>query len=467
LCRTARVIGRGLDKTAMQENDGMPQPRAPARALDNIRVVDFSWVRAGPWATRWLGALGAEIIKIEWPETERGRLPSSTTPRNREVNLNTSGNFNDTNVNKKSLSLNVRSPKGLEIVKRLIAVSDIVIENFSSRVLRNWGLSYEELCRIKPDIVYVSMSGYGHTGRNHAYTTFGPVAQAVSGLTYQSGLPDKPPAGWGWSYMDDTGGMYGAMCALTGLYHRNLTGKGQHIDQAQMISSIPLNGPALLDFTVNGRGTHRPGFPPGNRAHWPGTPLVNNYRGPTVAPHNAYRTHPGGYNDWCVIVCHTDDEWRQLVRVMGAPAWAAAPEFATAAGRLRHQEELDAHIEAWTMTLGKYQVTESCQAAGVRALPVQSAEDRVEHDPQLRHREMYLPMEHPALGTYKVQNAPFKLSETPATNRRPSPLIGQHTREIVEDLLGYSHEDFRAGYDDGTFWPTKRARLPYMEEMLR
>ena len=161
------------------------------RALEGIRVVDFSWVRAGPWATRWLGALGAEIIKIEWPENERGRLPSTTTPQHLPVNLNTSGNFADTNVNKKSLSLNVRSPKGLEIVKRLIAVSDIVIENFSSRVLQNWGLGYEELCKIKPDIVYVSMSGYGHTGRNHHYTTFGPVAQAVSGLTYLSGLPGQ------------------------------------------------------------------------------------------------------------------------------------------------------------------------------------------------------------------------------------------------------------------------------------
>ena len=118
------------------------------RALENIRVVDFSWVRAGPWATRWLGALGAEIIKIEWPENERGRLPSSTTPQDLEVNLNTSGNFADTNVNKKSLSLNVRSPKGLEIVKRLIAVSDIVIENFSSRVLQKWGLGYR---RTAPD----------------------------------------------------------------------------------------------------------------------------------------------------------------------------------------------------------------------------------------------------------------------------------------------------------------------------
>jgi benzylsuccinate CoA-transferase BbsF subunit len=436
------------------------------QALGNIRVLDFSWVRAGPWATRWLGAFGAEIIKIEWPENERGRLPSATTPQDLEVNLNTSGNFNDTNVNKKSLSLNVRSARGLAIIKRLIAVSDVVIENFSSRVLQNWGLGFDEQRRIKPDIVYVSMSGYGHTGRHHHYTTFGPVAQAVSGLTWLSGLPDKPPAGWGWSYMNDTGGLYGAMCVLTGLYHRNMTGQGQHIDLSQMVSSVPLNGPALLDFTVNARGSRRTGFPPGNRAHWPGTPLVNNYRGPTVAPHNAYRTDPGGYNDWCVIVCESDEEWQRLVQVMGAPAWAAAAKFTAVSGRLQHQEELDQKIEAWTLGLGKYEVTERCQAAGVRALPVQSAEDRVENDPQLRHREMYLPIEHPALGARKVQNAPFKMSETPATNRLPSPLIGQHTREIVEGLLGFSREELRAGFDDGTFWPIRRARFPYMEEML-
>jgi crotonobetainyl-CoA:carnitine CoA-transferase CaiB-like acyl-CoA transferase len=243
-----------------------------------------------------------------------------------------------------------------------------------------------------------------------------------------------------------------------------MTGRGQHIDQAQMVSSVPLNGPALLDFTVNGRGSRRAGFPPGNRAHWPGTPLVNNYRGPTVAPHNAYRTHPGGYNDWCVIVCHSDEEWQRLVQVMGTPAPA---KFETLTGRLEHQEELDAFIEPWSLNLDKYELTERCQAAGIRALPIQSAEDRVEHDPQLRDRRMYLPMEHPALGVHKVQNAPFKMSETPACNYQPSPLIGQHTREIVEDLLGYGHEELRAGFDDGTFWPTKRARFPYMEEMLQ
>lgn len=439
----------------------------PAQALAGIRIVDFSWVRAGPWATRWLGALGAQVIKVEWPENERGRSGATTTPQGAEINLNTSGNFNDTNANKLSLSLNVRSPKGTDIIKQLISISDVVLENFSARVLRNWGLGYDELCKLKPDIVYVSMSGFGHTGRNSSYTTFGPVAQALSGLTFLSGLPDEPPAGWGWSYMDDTGGLYGAMCTLTGLYRRNVTGLGQHIDQSQMITGITLNGPAILDHTVNGRSSRREGYPPGNRAHWPNTPVENNYRGPTTAPHNAYRTHPGGYNDWCVIACFSDQEWRHLVEVMGSPEWAASSKFDTLEGRLQRQEEIDAGIEEWTMTLEKYALTELCQAAGVRAMPVQSSEDRVEHDPQLRHRGMYREVEHPALGPWKLQNSPFKLSDTPAVNHLPGPLIGEHNRELMEGLLGLSHRELVSGYEDGTFWPTARERYPYMEEMLQ
>ena len=438
------------------------------RALQGIRVVDFTWVRAGPWATRWLGALGAQVIKVEWPEAERGRQSGgNTTPRDVERGLNTSGNFNDTNANKLSITLNVRSPRGMDLIRRLISVSDAVIENFSSRVLTSWGLGYEELRKLRPDIVYVSMSGFGHTGRHHHYKTFGPVAQAVSGLTFLSGLPDKPPAGWGWSYLDDTGGLYGAMGVLTGIYHRNVTGEGQHIDLSQMITGITLNGPAILDHTVNGRPSRREGFPPGNATHWPGAPLLNNYRGPTAAPHNAYRTSPGGYNDWCVIACFSNEEWQRLVQLMSSPDWATASEFADLDGRLRHQQALDRGIEAWTSTLDKYELTETCQEAGVRAMPVQSSEDRVEHDPQLRHRDMYLALEHPQLGSRKLQNAPFKLAATPAVNHRPSPLIGEHNRQVFEDILGLPHEDLVSGYEDGTFWPVDRARYPYMEEMLK
>ena len=446
----------------------LPQaaPTTTPQALAGVRVVDFTWVRAGPWATRWLGAFGAEIIKVEWPEHERGRSAATATPPGVEANLNTSGHFNYTSANKLSVTLNVRTPRGLDLIKRLISISDVVIENFSPRVLTSWGLGYDELRKLNPEIVYVSQSGFGHTGRHRNYTTAGPTAQAFSGLTYLSGLPGAPPAGWGWSYLDDTGGMYMAMSTLTALYHRNMTGRGQHVDLSQMITGVTLNGPVLLDTTVNGRPSQREAYPPGNRSHWPGGDLVTTYRGPTAAPHNAYRTKGGGYNDWCVIACTSDAEWRKLVGVMGSPKWASAPKYSRVSGRLQHQQEMDQAIEEWTLSLEKYEFTECCQAAGVRAMPVQSTEDRVVHDPQLRHREVYSELEHPMLGARKFQNAPFKLSESPARNYLPGPLIGQHNRDVFEGLLRLSHNELVEGYEDGTFWPKAMQRFPYMEEML-
>ncbi len=436
--------------------------------LEGIRVVDFTWVRAGPWAARWLGTLGAEVIKVEWPENlDILRQNRFTIPPGVEPGPNSTGQFADTNANKRGISINVRTPRGLELIKQLIGVSDVVIENFSSRIMQRWGLGYEEMRKIRPDLVYVSMAGFGHTGRHHWYGTMGPAAQALSGLTFLSGLPDAPPAGWGWSYLDDTGGMYGAMCALTALHHRNATGRGQHVDLSQMITGITLTGPAFLDRTINGRESRREGYPPGNRTVWPGAPLVNNYRGPIAAPHNAYRTKGGGYNDWCVIACLSDEEWRNLVQLMGSPDWATDGRLDTLQGRLDHQEEMDQHIEEWTLNLEKYELTEVCQKVGVKGMAVQSSEDRVENDPQLRERGMYVPGEHPMLGSWKFQNAPFKLSASPAAIRRPPPMIGEHNREIMEDLLGLAHEDLQNGYQDGTFWPEEMPQYAYIQEEIR
>ena len=440
------------------------------RPLDGIRVLDFTWVRAGPWCTRWLGALGAEVIKVEWPQnpSTRGALGGGSTPAGLPVNLNSDGHFSDTNANKLSVTLNTRTPRGIDLVKRLVAISDIVIENFAYGVLERWGLGYEDMKKLRPDIIYLSMSGFGHTGRDRDYQTMGPIAQALSGMTYLSGLPGEQPAGWGWSYMDDTGGMYGVMCALSALYHRRVTGRGQHVDKSQWITGVQLNGPAFLDIQANGRSTMREGYPPGNRTHWPGAPLVNNYRGRTAAPHNAYRTRPWGYNDWCAIACFSDQEWRSLVGVMGTPAWATDQKFATLEGRLEHQEEMDKGIEEWTKSLGKYEIMERCQAAGVRSMPIQSSQDRVDSDLQLRHRKMYREMTHPVIGRWSLQNAPFHMSETPAFNHLTGPLIGQHNREVFEGLLGINHEELVNGFDDGTFWPRdlNRDDYPYIQEMI-
>ena len=434
--------------------------------LHGIRVVDFTWVRAGPWAARWLGTLGAEVIKVEWPlNLDTLRQNRFTVPPGVAPGPNSTGQFADTNANKRGISVNTRTAEGLALVKRLISVSDIVIENFSSRIMRRWGLGYDELRQIRPDIIYVSMAGFGQTGRHHWYGTMGPAAQALSGLTHLSGLPDAPPAGWGWSYLDDTGGMYGAMCALTALRHRSATGQGQHVDLSQMITGITLTGPALLDKTVNGRPARREGFPPGNRTVWPGAAVINNYRGPVAAPHNAYRTAPGGYNDWVAIACQSDAHWHDLTMVMGRPSWIDS-RFDTLAGRLEHQEEMDAGIAEWTQTLGKYEITRRCQMAQIPAMAVQSSQDRVDQDPQLRHREMYVPMEHPMLGPWRFQNAPFKMSKSPARMSSPPPMIGQHNREVLEDLLGVPHDELRAGYESGVFWPTTMDKYPYIEEAL-
>jgi len=327
-------------------------------------------------------------------------------------------------------------------------------------------LGYEELKKLRPDVVYVSMAGFGQTGRQHYFGTMGPAAQALSGLTHLSGLPGEQPAGWGWSYLDDTGGMYGAMCALTALKHRNNTGQGQHVDLSQMITGITLTGSAFLDKSINGRESRREGYPPGNRTVWPGAPVMNNYRGPIAAPHNAYRTLGDGYNDWCVIACLSDDEWTTLVEVLGSPTWAKDSKFSTLKGRLANQDEMDKGIEEWTSTLAKYELADVCQAAGVRAMPVQSSEDRVENDPQLRHRGMFTKVNHPMLGDWKFQGAPFRLDGNKIAVKGPPPMIGQHTASIMGDLLGMSNAELLEGYDEGVFWPETTPKFPYVEQAI-
>ena len=436
------------------------------RALEGIRVVDLSWVRAGPWATRILATLGADVIKVEWPVRGsvhyQDRVTTVGMPEDAVPSMNGNHWFVEKHMDKRSVTMNMRDERGQELLKRLLAVSDAVLENFTSRVLQNWGLGYEQMRELNPGLVYVSMSGLGHEGRDHSYRTFGPSAQALSGLTSISGLPGEPPAGWGWSYLDDTSGIFGAIAIVSALRQRKRTGRGQHIDLSQVGLGIGLAGSAILDATVNGRPARREGFPPGNRAHWPGTPLLHNYRGAIAAPHNAYRSAGGGYNDWCAIVCRDDADWQSLKEVMGSPEWAAAARFDSLDGRLEHQEELDERIEAWTLTLGKYELAERCQAAGVPAMSVQSNEDRVEHDPQLRHRGLFAHHPHPVLGEKGYQNLPWQSSEIETTAMRRAPLAGEHNREVLCGLLGLSEDELRAGYDDGWLWPPGEELEPYL-----
>ena len=287
------------------------------------------------------------MIRVEWPDSA-DTIRHAAPARGVAPSLNSGVDFNNFACNKLSATLNVRSSKGMDLVKELISVSDVVIENFSSRILEKWGLGYEQLKEVNPTVVYVSMAGFGHRGRHRDYDTWGPAVQAVSGLTFMSGAPGKPPAGWGYSYMDHTGGYYGAMAVLAALHYRHESGRGQYVDLAQVDVGCTLTGAAFLDYSVNGRKSDREGMPPGNRTYWPGASLANTYRGPHAAPHNSYKCKGSDPHAWCVIVCYTDEEWRALVKAMGDPEWAHDAKYDTLLGRLEHQEAMDLKIEGWT-----------------------------------------------------------------------------------------------------------------------
>ena len=406
--------------------------------LSGIRVCDLTWIIAGPTATRVLADFGADVIRVEHQQAidpirvGRPILGEKTT-------LNNSGFFNYFNRNKRSVLLNVRHPLGMELLHKLIAVSDVVIENFSSGVLDSWELGYEQQKAINPGIIYCSISGFGHSGRDKHFTTWGPTAQALSGLTLMSGLPGKPPAGWGYSFMDHTAGYYGAIAIMMALHHRNKTGEGQHLDLSQVEAGIVLTGPAVLDYTVNGRSFRREGMPPGNRA-WE----------PTMAPHNTYQC--AGEDRWLAIAVRSDAEWQAMVQAMGEPEWATDKRFATKAGRLENQDELDAGISSWTATRNEYALMNTLQAAGVPAGVCQLPGDRVENDEQFRARGWWNTMPHEELGdASEFDGITPRLASTPGQLRTAAPLLGAHTLEVMTELLGLTDTDYAEYQEMGVF----------------
>ena len=408
----------GHQRTARKQE--LMERRGP---LASVRVLDFSWIVAGPQATRILADFGAEVIRVEYEARVDSIRLGQPAPGTRPGSLNASGLFNNMNRNKLSITLNVVHPKGSELVKRLISVSDVVIENFRAHVMESWGLGYEEMAKLRPDIIYASISGFGHTGRNKSYITWGPTAQAVSGLTYMSGLPDRPSAGWGYSYMDHTAGYYGAAAILMALHHRERTGEGQYIDLSQVECGSVLTGPAVLDYSVNRRPYRRPGNPPGNHSTHPAT-----------APHNTYPC--AGEDRWIAISVFDQEQWSALCQVLGDLSWCRQVRFASASARVDHQEELDQKLSAWTSGQDARDLTHRLQAVGVPAGMVQNARDRVEDDPQLRDRGFYQELDHAELGRKKFEAPPVRLSTTPGSLRHASPLLGEHSHYVLHDILG-------------------------------
>ena len=407
------------------------------RPLDGVRVVDLSWIVAGPQCTRVLADFGAEVIRVENEQTLDSLRFGRPHPKGLDP-PNSSGFFNTMNRNKRSITLNARHPAGIEVLKELIAKSDVVVENFSSRVLERWGLSYAELQTVRQDIIYVSISGFGHSGRDRDFTTWGPTAQALSGLTLMSGLPGEEPAGWGYSYMDHQAGYLAAVATLSALRHRRRTGEGQHIDMSQVEAGMTLCGPALLDFTVNGRSYRRPENPPGNRSAWP-----------KAAPHNTYRC--AGEDAWVMITCLSHTQWAALCEIVGHGEWQEDDRFATLPARLRHADALDRLLSAWTAHRDATSVMEVMQARGVPAGVVQDLPAIVDVDPQMQARGFTATAFHPYLGEHRTDGTPARLSRTPARRDTAAPLLGQDNDFVYRELLGYSDEKMTELREIGTF----------------
>ena len=418
----------------------MTMPWSPVGALSHIRVCDFTGQLAGAGATRIMAIFGAQVIRIEdrvlqghW-DVLRGGAPYIDERRGNELG----GQFNNHGVQKLGITLNMRLPEGREIARRLISISDVVSENFSAGVMGRWGLSYEEMRAINGNIIYVSNCGFGHSGPYSQFKSFGPVVQAVSGLTFQSGLPDQPPAGWGYSYMDH-GGAY-AMCIaiLMALYHRNRTGQGQMVDMSCTDAGAIHNGPAILDYTVNGRLSRGPGRPHSNRNQFP-----------PMAPHGIYRC--AGEDQWVAISARDDSDWMALCGAMGHPEWGRDPRFQTLDDRLQQQEALDQMMEGWTGSRNPREAMDILQEAGVPAAHVQHPKDRMDHDENTRHWDLFPEVVHSEMGRVRVEGVPIKLSKAPARYSRGAPLLGEDNEYVFREVVGLGKQEYARMCDEGVF----------------
>jgi crotonobetainyl-CoA:carnitine CoA-transferase CaiB-like acyl-CoA transferase len=398
-------------------------------ALGHLRICDFTGQLAGAGATKWLAAFGAEVIRIEDP-VKQGTwdiLRSMPPFVDERRGVDFGGGFNNHNVEKHGITLNLRTEKGKELLAEIVKRCDVVAENFAAGVLERMGFGYERLKALKPDIIYVSNCGFGYTGPYRSFKTWGPIVQAVAGLTFTSGLPEREPAGWGYSYMDHTGACYMAIAILLALLHRQRSGEGQWVDLSCTEAGLTLHGAALLDWTVNGRPTRRPGSPHSNRSEWP-----------AMAPHGIYPARGG--DEWVAIACRSDEEWQSLAAVIDAD-WPREARLTKLAGRLAAQDELDASLAAWTRGRAKAATVAALQAAGVPAAPVAKPAERVDQDPATAGFGLWPTVHHSKMGDVRVDGLPVHFSRTDWQLARGGPCLGEHTEAVLGRLLGLSPDD--------------------------
>ncbi|MBI4200774.1 MAG: CoA transferase [Chloroflexi bacterium] len=418
---------------------GRRSERAP---LSKIRVLDVTHVFAAPYADGLLGDLGAEVIRIVAPDRVDMMAPLGPFPDGEpgERFWDRVGSLNTVNRGKYGLGLNLKDPRGADIFRELVKISDVVVEGFTREVMASFGLDYPALRRIKPDIIMLSNSAYGHSG---PWSDWGGVAtglEATTGMTHLSGYEDGPPTKVGASYTDFITTWSIVIAVLSALHYRRRTGKGQWIDVSMYQVGASTIGEALLDYIVNGRVQTRHG----NRL-------------PGMAPCGVYRCK--GVDEWIALSVETDQEWKLLCAVMGKPAMGEDSRYRRTADRLLNQPELDAAISEWTEGLEHYQVMQLLQEAGVAAGAVLNNKE-LHLDPHLRSRGFYQKAEHsPAtgIGTRFYIGEPWRFSKGDVRIRKAAPAVGEDNVLILTQLLGCSEDEVHALTNEGVIGTGPRA----------
>jgi len=390
--------------------------------FQDLKIAAFNWAMVGPLTLKFFSDYGATVVRVE--TSLRPCVTRTSAPfKDNVAGLNRSGYFNHFSANMMSLSLNMNNPLGMSVAKDLISWADVVMENFTPGVMDKWGLGYEELEKIKPDIIMVRQNGFGTEGPYKNLAAFGMILAAIVGIPNYIGWPDRGPLPVGvGAYTDCISPRFASAALIAALDYRDRTGKGQLIDLAQFETALYFFLPGLLDAAVNGREPARDG----NRVDH-------------AVPHNVYPCK--GEERWCTIAAMDDAQWAALCKAIGKPDLAMDPRFDTLRHRKENEDLLDSCIEAWTVERTPEEVMAGLQAAGVPAGIVENAADVFE-DPQLRSRGLFWPMEHSEIGMFNHLGASMVLSKTPAQALTPSPCMGEHNEYVITEILGKTDEEF-------------------------
>ena len=403
--------------------------------LSGLRVIDSTTVLAMPTAMYIMGDMGAEVIKVETHTRGRGgggqvNYADNVVPQ--EQHWNRDGSFHALHRSKRGITLNYKVPEAVEAFKDLVRVSDVLAENNRPSTMERLGLGYEELRKIKPDIIYFSFSGFGYTGPWQNYQGIGRMFELTSGVSQFTGYPDEGPRRVGSAWFDPPNGWMAVFSILAAIHHRNSTGKGQWIDHSMYQMGVSTIGDALLDYIANGRNGH----------------LMGN-RHTSKAPHGAYRCK--GDDNWIAISAETDAHWDALKEVMGNPSWAESDDFSDVISRWHNQDELDNHLNGWTKDYEHIELMDALVKAGVPAGAVLNPKE-VMTDPAMKESDIFEKVEFPSqtgMGTRMLLGRPWRMSDTTSCIRRPGPELGGDNEDVLGDLLGRDEPEIARLYELG------------------